>query len=197
MSASRRPICRRRVTCRSNRPSLDGCRALPSRASCWARTSSSLRSGGRVEIPRRVSADYPRHRRGDPSRRRYADLIPPATPDEDPTIGGFGAAATRTSRGADSRRRRGRDVDIRSRPARAGPDVAAALSEVCEIEVTTIEANWDDCWGDNVIGDGTLQGWHFAARTFRGRVAATPRGRREYSAETRRGDAAAATCIFR
>ena len=84
-------------------------------------------------------------------------------------------------------------MDIRSRPARAGPDVAAALSEVCEIEVTTIEANWDDCWGDNVIGDGTLQGWHFAARTFRGRVAATPRGRREYSAETRRGDAATAT----
>jgi len=66
----------------------------------------------------------------------YADLIPPATPDEDPTIGGF------------------------------GPDVAAALSEVCEIEVTTIEANWDDCWGDNVIGDGTLQGWYHGCQTY-------------------------------
>ena len=47
-----------------------------------------------------------------------------------------------------------------------GPDIAKALMDVCDIEVTTIEADWSECWGDAIIGDSLRAGYYHGCETY-------------------------------
>ena len=47
-----------------------------------------------------------------------------------------------------------------------GPDIAKALMDVCDIEVTTIEAKWAECWGDAIIGDSLRAGYYHGCETY-------------------------------
>jgi len=47
-----------------------------------------------------------------------------------------------------------------------GPDIAKALMDVCDIEVTTIQASWSECWGDGIIGDSLRAGYYHGCETY-------------------------------
>lgn len=48
-----------------------------------------------------------------------------------------------------------------------GPDVAEGLMEVCDIDVTNIEAaTWDECWSDGAIGASLLAGYYHGCTTY-------------------------------
>ena len=47
-----------------------------------------------------------------------------------------------------------------------GPDIAKALEGVCDIEVTTIQAGWAECWTDGHIGDSLLAGYYHGCQTY-------------------------------
>ena len=40
------------------------------------------------------------------------------------------------------------------------PDFARGLKEVCDIDITLVESEWNQCWGSNKIGNGLISG-HF------------------------------------
>jgi hypothetical protein len=48
-----------------------------------------------------------------------------------------------------------------------GPDVAEGLMEVCDIEITTIQAGWEECWDyDDFIGSSLLAGYYMGCETY-------------------------------
>ena len=47
-----------------------------------------------------------------------------------------------------------------------GPDVAAGLTEVCDIEVTVIEADWTECWDNDVLGESLKAGYYPGCMTY-------------------------------
>lgn len=47
-----------------------------------------------------------------------------------------------------------------------GPDFAKGLEEVCNIDVTLVQGAWSDCWGNNMIGPGLLNGYYHACSTY-------------------------------
>ena len=48
-----------------------------------------------------------------------------------------------------------------------GPDIAKALEDVCDIDVTVIQAWWNDCWDyDGLIGDSLKTGDYHGCMTY-------------------------------
>merc|ERR1719491_992384 len=47
-----------------------------------------------------------------------------------------------------------------------GPDFARSLEEVCDIEVVLVQTDWSNCWGDNKIGLGLLNGYYHGCTTY-------------------------------
>ena len=47
-----------------------------------------------------------------------------------------------------------------------GPDIAKALESVCDIEMTTIQAGWGECWTDGHIGESLLKGYYHGCSTY-------------------------------
>uniref|UniRef100_A0A7S2MGM4 Solute-binding protein family 3/N-terminal domain-containing protein n=1 Tax=Haptolina brevifila TaxID=156173 RepID=A0A7S2MGM4_9EUKA len=50
--------------------------------------------------------------------------------------------------------------------AGVGPDMIKAMAAHCGFEVSVVEAHWSDCWGNNEIGQGLLQGWYHGCMTY-------------------------------
>lgn len=47
-----------------------------------------------------------------------------------------------------------------------GPDIAAGMKEVCNIEVHTTQINWNECWGSNKIGESLKAGYLHGCATY-------------------------------
>jgi len=47
-----------------------------------------------------------------------------------------------------------------------GPDFARGLKNVCKISVVLVQTDWSNCWGDNKIGPGLLNGDYHGCTTF-------------------------------
>lgn len=47
-----------------------------------------------------------------------------------------------------------------------GHDVAHGMGKMCGLDITTIQTNWADCWGDNKIGAGLKRGEFHACMTY-------------------------------
>lgn len=41
-----------------------------------------------------------------------------------------------------------------------------AMGDYCGFDVTVIQANWEDCWGNNEIGAGLREGWYHACMLY-------------------------------
>jgi len=56
----------------------------------------------------------------------------------------------------------GIDLDLSS----FGPDFARGLEEVCNIDITFVQSAWYECWGNNKIGSGLLNGDYHGCTTY-------------------------------